>query len=262
MLHRSVNTNLTKTPEKILAYTHFFSTLLAHFQPIGLLVMHLGNRRSYRYWPSVYMPSTLYDFFLVKILYALNDLWFSYLGIFCSMYVMLTVSYLALAQIWITLVYENVKSGLTFHLGIRIFKEQLVFNKIANSVISGRLIPTFLLGGGLVLGQLVIALLKTYKKQPVTILANFIIVTILMIWACQYVIDIGGKLWESSVQIKKYLILRGCKILPSLESRRVLACTEVRIYMRDDFYFKSTTYYSYLELILNYVITFILATAS
>lgn len=209
------------------------------------------------------MNRALYDFLPVKILYALNDLLFSYLAIFASsLVVMMTVSYMALAQIWVTKLSENIKSGLSLHTGIRVLKEQLILNKIANSVFSGHIMPTYLVGGGFVFAQIIIALVKTYKSQSVAILANLAIAIILMVWMGKYVIDMGGQLWSASLEIKRNLILKGCKSLPSLESRRVMACMEVRIYMRNDFYFKSTTYYSYLDFVLSYVISYILATAS
>lgn len=177
------------------------------------------------------------------------------------MYVaMITLSYLGLANIWIQLLCENVKLGLSPHVSLQVYKEQLILNKLANSILSCKLIPTFLICGGFVLAHVIITLIKTFNEQTSVVRANFIIVMILLLLAFQYIIDVGGKLWKNSLEFKRQLAEKTAGKGFSQERRIMKACIEARIYMRDDFYFKSATYFSYLEWILNYVMTFILAT--
>lgn len=256
---------ITRTAETVLALTHLVCTILAHLQPVGPLVLHFQNRYSYRYWPALYISNSVYNSLPVKILYALTDLLFSYFGIICSLYAILaTASYLGLAHIWTVKLNECIKYGLSFNVGIKVYKEQLVLNKIANSVLANKLIPTFMLGGGFVLGQIVVTLIKSYHSQSVTILTNFVVGLFLLVWAFQFVIDVGGQCWEVSVKIKRNFFVVMNKVEKfrfKMESKTVNACLEVRIYMRSDFYFKSTTYFAYLETVLSNAITVVLATS-
>lgn len=262
-MYMYVNVEANRTSEIMLTTSHLFCTVLCHVQPIVPLLLHFENRNSYRYWPSIYLPKSLYNSLPTKVIYALNDLLFSYFGLLCTMFtIMAAVSYLGLAYIWLKTINENIKFGMPVKIAIQLYREQLVLNKIANAVLADSLVPTFLLGGGFVLGQILVALIKSYREQPLSVLANLVVALILIVWAVWFVIDVGGKCWETSVRIKQNLILYGpqSKKTSTIMWKTINAQLEVRIYMRSDFYFKSTTYFAFLETILTNSITVILAT--
>lgn len=222
-------------------------------------MLHLDNRMSLRYWPSLLLARSLYDWLPVKLLYIFNDLLFSYFAIYVAIYIGMTaVSYMVLAKIWMKMLIQNINGNISFTLAIGMFKEQLVFNKLANSVLAEHILPAILVGGAFVFGSLLVALIAGSRTLPVSISLNFALASVIIICSQRFIIFVGAQLCELSGLLKRNLLTRGGRIPSRYELKILKSCSQVRIYMGTHFYFGSSTYVSYLEVIKENTISFIL----
>lgn len=181
----------------------------------------------------------------------------------CIFVIEIAISYLALSRIWSAILFENVQSRISFQTARKMYIEQVIISRIANSLLSPRFIPAGLIAGGLTLGGIVAALVKTYRRQPPAMLANFTVAVVLFLGMFHYLIEVGGRLWAQSLGTKRHLYIYGsCKAMNrearDLHVRQVRALSECRVYYKDDFYFTPNTYLTYLKTILDWDITLIL----
>ncbi|ODN04831.1 hypothetical protein Ocin01_01838 [Orchesella cincta] len=125
--------------------------IFSHIQPLMPLILHLQGRYSRRYWPARVLQRKIYDSWPVVILYALNDLLYSYMGFFgtiimaavVELFIVVTNFCLLQLQLWER---ATTGTGKVWKILTR-YRQLQIFNRIGNGEFSHTLMPAMVLGG-------------------------------------------------------------------------------------------------------------------
>lgn len=147
---------------------------------------------------------------------------------------------------------------MTVRLAVKIYKEQLVLNRLTNSSFADSIVPNFVGGGGFVLTVLVVTIVQSYDSHPPTVLFNYMFSSLLLLILAEYVFQVGGNIRTISNEALHHLsrpLLRGQK---SLGWRSIRSCRELRIYVGHSMYFIPLSFMLFVKHILEMSINILL----
>ncbi len=150
--------------------------------------------------------------------------------------------------------------GVSFNYALVLYREHQVVNRSINAYCSSYLVPIFVFGGGSLLVALLSHILRDFRS-PGPFWINCLAASFLLIFGYQYLIDYGGRLRETSTQVKNLLWknhITNVKVYKKKRKLDLMAFMELRMYVGRIFYFESETFLVFLKFILDEVIHVIL----
>lgn len=243
------------------------STIFAHIQPIFPLILHLENRYSQRYWLARSLSRSLYNSPLIIVLYAINDLLYSYMGFFVTvllistLLIYITVTNFSLQLLWKTVSRHYIP---IYRLNLQ-YRQLQIFNRIGNFGFANIVMPTLVAGGMCLLVFVTTCLVRRAHILQTVIICNFLICLFFMVSGFHALIDAGGRVWKTSNKIKFHLRYRkvNCdstyRIL-KFDKTCVMSWQEIRFYMGSILYFHTATFFLFCKLTLECCVNLLLMT--
>lgn len=258
------------------------AVIFAHFQPFMPLILHLEGRHSKRYWLARFLPPHIYDSLPVLILYAINDLLYSYMCFFVSVFVISIVQfYISVENIFL----QRLKQKVTFfllrrshchHFHIRQqfmeYRQLQILERVGNAGFSHTLVPAMLVIAMNCLILIITCLVRSNAVLNPVLKFNFVICTGFIIVGLQIVVDGGARINQTSKEILFLLLNRSAlttllrKAVPLTRYQRkvdkmaVNSLQDLRIYFGNVLYFQEGTFINYAKLILDQTINLLLMT--
>ncbi|CAL8120964.1 unnamed protein product [Orchesella dallaii] len=223
------------------------------------MMQYLQNRYSLRFWPSKFVNRTLYDSPIFITLFAITDLIYSYIVVFPAiLIVLLILSYVAFAQIWIKWLRDNIdkwKSPPWKY--IRLYKEQQVINHLANAVFSDKMVPYMLFAGITVFVVGFSTVVRPQESSSIVVILNAALSVSILFCAYQFLLESGGRIVHFSADIKA---IGSIKFKCAVDRLGIKGCREIRMYIGSTMYFKSTSFASFAQTVLDRLVDFLLVT--
>ncbi len=245
------------------------SVTFAHVQPIIPLILHLENRHSRRYCLARYLPRHLYENPLIIILYALNDLLYSYMAFTVAVLLVATLlTYITFTNFSLQQIAKKVrcyKNGIVFPVRILNlqYRQLQILSRLGNSGFASILMPVLIVGGLILVDFLATIMIRRAHILNPVIMLNFIFCMLLITSGFHSLVDAGGRVWKTSKDIKFQLLHRrnGRGKICKIDKAAVTAWQELRFYMGSFIYFHTATFFLVSKLALECCINLLLLTS-